>query len=547
MKNAEVVRSPKNGNYTCMSNEHVFDTRISELESRLMSVILAVSESWVFTTKGMAKILHRGEKAIKKAVAHLAQVGYAHIEQPREKKTGHYQDNKYTFYETPEVNPHLKKIDLESQQQSEQNPENEILEIPENRDFNRCPKTVEPLRNDRKGVLSNTNKLNTDRLNSQSVSPVEQTDGLTTQPKNSNKTSATKMEIITILRKNIIEINQEFVENTANYLSSAISKGIISLNAVTDKLNAIISKEHSLDSFMHTIDEKCTHALKNLKHSHAKYNYIRKTVANILREYEPESPELTQPVQQSTKQADTPQTTVRKNVTNTPQGETMPKTLSFRELLIQLHCSLPEKYADEEYYGISFESAEKFWEEFDAYAYDYNVSECTIDEDLRHNPENMENALKFLMGWNTLKSGEFKSFSEYAISCLAEVLQTGKCCREKVNYHNLISYLNYINWGGKDEYERETNEESIYNFMESFFEYYCKKIKEYPPSSNKKGYLTRMLVNYLKGEYQAYHAHLHANLKNLNDCLNGDTQKNTSHNYDEFYESCYQRHYDRRY
>ena len=57
--------------------------------------------------------------------------------------------------------------------------------------------------------------------------------------------------------------------------------------------------------------------------------------------------------------------------------------------------------------------------------------------------------------------------------------------------------------------------------MESFFEYYCEKIKEYPPSSNKKGYLTRMLVNYLNGEYQASHAHLHAGLKNLSNSHNG--------------------------
>ncbi|MDE5792274.1 MAG: hypothetical protein K2H66_01965, partial [Oscillospiraceae bacterium] len=90
-----------------------------------------------------------------------------------------------------------------------------------------------------------------------------------------------------------------------------------------------------------------------------------------------------------------------------------------------------------------------------------------------------------------------------------------------------ISYLNYINFGGKDDYERETTEESICDFMECFFNHYCKQIKAYPPkSANKKGYITKMLISYLSGEYQAISAHTHACMKNID-----NTQKNTSHNY----------------
>lgn len=494
---AKLLRD-KNHPYTIISNDKssfAWDSELSLAGIGLMCKVQALNQ-WNFSVAGFSTLVKDGETKISSVIAELIEHNYLIVKRLRD-KLGRYISYSYHFFESSkECLEYKKKIEETEAQEAQMRA---------------------------KAKANAKTKSNT---------PIKQIEPPNTTTIQSENIKTPETEIITILKRNIAETTQEFAEKTANYLSSAISKGIISLNTVMDKLEAIISKEHSLDTFMHTLEEKCTEALGKLKYPHAKYNYIRKTMVNILREYELESPEPTQPVQQSSKkQADTSQT-----------EETMPKTLSFRELLTQLHCSLPKKYANEEYYGISFDSAEKFWSSFDVDEDTHEeISECIIPENLRHNPENMENALKFLMGWNTLESGEFKSFSEYAISCLAEVLQTGKCCREKVNYHNLISYLNYINWGGKDEYERETNEESIYDFMESFFAYYCKKIEEYPPSSNKKGYLTRMLVNYLNGEYQASHAYLHAGLKNLNGKSQTKSQeyyaylRNTNHNYDEDY------------
>ncbi|MDE5757193.1 MAG: hypothetical protein K2H85_01135, partial [Allobaculum sp.] len=171
MENATVIKIPKNGNYTCMNNRHFFDSSISELASRLLSIVLALPEDWNFTVSGIATMLAKGKKAVKNAIANLIQSGYAYVEQPRDEKTGYYQHNIYTFYESPEVNPHSKEFIPQ-----QENAKTENI-IPENRDFNRRPKTVEPLPHDRKGTLSNTNKSNTNRLNSLSVSLVEQTDG----------------------------------------------------------------------------------------------------------------------------------------------------------------------------------------------------------------------------------------------------------------------------------------------------------------------------------------------------------------------------------
>ena len=517
MENAKIVRVPKDRNYTCINNIHIFDSSISELASRLLTAILTLPEDWKFTISGMATRLSRGKKGIKKAIANLVQSGYAYVEQPRDKKTGFFQHNIYTFYETPEVNPHFKNNNSDLQQQN-----NENSEISENRDFNRKPLSGQPSRDCHFGALLNTNKQNT-KDKSLSVSLVEQTDGLTTQSENNNaiknETSVAKSEIATILEKNIIETSSEdkkFTEEVIRHLSKAVSTGIISLNNVIDKLETIINTEHSLDSFISKLQQICKDSLPNLKKPKAKDSFIRKIIVNKLREYIPELSESNQePIEQEDNSLQKP---VEKS-----NEKSITKPLSFRQMILQMQSPLVEKY------GIDhdmFNSEKDFWTYFED-SEDAQIRNCVIPVEFRHNRKNMKNALKFLMCWNDLENGEFKSFSQHAISYLAEVLQTGKCCGQEVNCHNLISYLNYINQGGKDEYEQETTEESICDFMECFFNHYCKQIENYPPKSdNKKGYITKMLINYLNGEYQAISAHTHACMKNIE-----NTQKNTSHSY----------------
>ncbi len=188
------------------------------------------------------------------------------------------------------------------------------------------------------------------------------------------------------------------------------------------------------------------------------------------------------------------------------------KVFTLREMLLLMQCPLVD---EEDINSEAFDNEENFWYNFD---WDMIQAEkCSIPESFRHNRTNMENALKLLIGWNELEDSQFKTFTGRTISYLAEVLETGECCGKAVNYHNLISYLNYINWGGKDEYEQMHTEESLYDFMNSFFKHYCRQIVLYPPtSSNTKGYLTRMLINYLNGEYQAGATHVSACIENLN-------------------------------
>ncbi|MDE6776383.1 MAG: hypothetical protein K2J25_00450, partial [Oscillospiraceae bacterium] len=377
------------------------------------------------------------------------------------------------------------------------------------------PKTEEPSRCDRFGTLSSTNKSNTNEVNkSKSVS--RQIDKSTTQSNNdriSSEASVADSKIAIILRENTTEISLEdkqFVEEMIQHLNKAISIGKISLNNAIDKIKAIISTEHSLNSFVKKIHQVCIDSLPNLKYPKAKNSFIRKIIVNQLKEYIPE------PNQNPVEQANnfSPESLTQENQIKKPKEETTAKPLSFREMLISLNSSLLREYDIDD---SIFDSEENFWSYFEDLE-DAQVKSCVISEELRHNQTNMQNILKFLMGWNTLENGKFKSFSKHIIAYLAEILKTGKCCGKDVNYRNLISYLNYINQGGKDEYEQETTEESICDFMECFFKHYCKQIEIYPPkSSNKKGYITKMLISYLCGEYQAISVHIHARMKNFDD------------------------------
>lgn len=515
MENAKIFRIPKDRDYTCINNKHVFDSSISELASRLLTAVLALPDSWNFTISGMATMLARGRKAIRKAIANLVQSGYAYVEQPRNEKTGYFENNIYMFYEVPEVNPHL------NPQQNQ-----EISETPVNRDSIRVPKTEEPSRYDRFGTLSSTNKSNTDN---ESVGQVGRID-FSKQSENDNRIKreiatpqvapTVQEKISNILMKNIDIANSEikqFTEKVIWHLDKAISIDIIKLDVIIDKLKKIINVEHSLNSFIDKLQKICKKSLPNLKNPKAKNSFIRKVIVNQLKEYIPESANQKSVTKQSinaSQQSSIQKSKTEKTEKEIAKEEITRKPLKFREMLACLNNPLLKEY------GINdtiFDSEENFWSYFEDWE-EAEARSCIIPEEIRNSQADMQNILKFLMGWHNIGDGNFKSFSEHAITYLAEVLKTGKCCGKDVNYRNLISYLNYINQGGKDEYEQETIGESICDFMECFFKHYCKQIEIYPPkSANKKGYITKMLISYLCGEYQAISAYASARMKNIDD------------------------------
>lgn len=107
MTNMNVIRMPKNGNYTCVNNEHMFDLRLSGMAQSILTKILAVKDTWEFTMQGLYSMYREGQKAVQKAFNELVKAGYVVRCQIRDEKTNRWGQMMYDFYESPSLNPNF--------------------------------------------------------------------------------------------------------------------------------------------------------------------------------------------------------------------------------------------------------------------------------------------------------------------------------------------------------------------------------------------------------------------------------------------------------
>ena len=98
-----VFRVNKDSNYTCMSNYHLKDRKLSLKAKGLLSVMLSLPESWDYSIKGLAAICKEGEDSIKSTLSELKKTGYLTItkESPSKDNSGRYKYI-YDIYEKPE-------------------------------------------------------------------------------------------------------------------------------------------------------------------------------------------------------------------------------------------------------------------------------------------------------------------------------------------------------------------------------------------------------------------------------------------------------------
>lgn len=71
-----VFRVEKTRNYTVMSNQHLWDKRLSLKAKGLLSLMLSLPEDWDYTTKGLARICKDGVDSICTTVRELEGTGY---------------------------------------------------------------------------------------------------------------------------------------------------------------------------------------------------------------------------------------------------------------------------------------------------------------------------------------------------------------------------------------------------------------------------------------------------------------------------------------
>lgn len=188
------------------------------------------------------------------------------------------------------------------------------------------------------------------------------------------------------------------------------------------------------------------------------------------------------------------------------------KPMPFREMLWYMQTEQTTLLNRDNYWDSIFDSEDSFREYFGEFdPEEWEIQNWQIPDAFRHNPATMENALKFLTGFNDMKNDEFKAFLDENIGYLAEALYTEKSSYTTtvLNPDRLMSKLNYINCDiyGEDE--------SLLHFMEGFYMHFQKQIVRYPIRSNRKGYITKMLINYLNGEHQTGNMLANAHIRSM--------------------------------
>lgn len=168
---SNVIRVVKNCNYTTLSNYHFRDKRLSWKAKGLLSTMLSLPDDWNYTIEGLASLSDDGIKATNSGLTELERCGYLVRKQLRD-ENGHFIAMEYTIFEksiTEEKDDPEQEIaepvmeEISPLCQNGQTAENSALSP-------LCQKRQTGKRQTEKGVLLNTNILNTKELNTYSSS-----------------------------------------------------------------------------------------------------------------------------------------------------------------------------------------------------------------------------------------------------------------------------------------------------------------------------------------------------------------------------------------
>ena len=101
-----VARTHHTEDYTCMSNHHFKDKRLSLKAKGLLSLMLSLPDTWDYNIKGLATLSSDGETAVRSAVTELEDYGY--VKRTPIRVNGRIADWEYDIYELPLVeNPQV--------------------------------------------------------------------------------------------------------------------------------------------------------------------------------------------------------------------------------------------------------------------------------------------------------------------------------------------------------------------------------------------------------------------------------------------------------
>ena len=285
MSNMIVARAPKDGNFTCVNNEHMFDSRISGMAQSILTKVLALKDTWEFTMQGLYSMYKEGQHAVQKAFNELIKAGYAVRRQIRDEHTNQWGQMMYYFYESPSLNPYLSHPKGEAEQL--------LLPTEETSEMPVSAASQKPLSGN--SAQSNTKKSNT--VLSLSVG------GLTDKNESEQKEFFSEEELLGI--KTYLEecSGCSFVKEKGNFRAfcnetvrrlmdmlrtgKISNKKEISPAELLSKIKEIQKVESHLITFMGKLQKYCDQALTGLKDEQKRENFLKSVTVNFIMEHVP--------------------------------------------------------------------------------------------------------------------------------------------------------------------------------------------------------------------------------------------------------------------
>ncbi|MDE6388325.1 MAG: helix-turn-helix domain-containing protein [Lachnospiraceae bacterium] len=167
---SNVIRVVKNCNYTTLSNYHFRDKRLSWKAKGLLSTMLSLPDDWNYTIEGLASLSDDGIKATNSGLAELEKCGYLTRKQLRD-DNGHFIAMEYIIYEKAVEEKEDPVQEITEPKREDEPPLCQNGQTAENTAFlPSCQKRQTGKRQTEKGVLLNTNILNTKESNTYSSS-----------------------------------------------------------------------------------------------------------------------------------------------------------------------------------------------------------------------------------------------------------------------------------------------------------------------------------------------------------------------------------------
>lgn len=239
----EVFRVEKTDRYTVISNEHIFDPNLTNKAKGLMTILLALPNTWNFNVNGFTKLSKDGRDSIMGQLSELEKAGYLSKKKIRNEK-GQIVKTEYTIYESKSLNPCYTNSKTSSENDLHADDNNDITDsnIARNK----------PISNK---MDEQKNGLNTDLLPKSGNPTTEKP--IMVKPKSGNPTTDIPITVNPTLENPYTEYPLQSNTNQSNTIVSSNNQSIHQIDAIDfpdNDYRSIVARQISYDEIMEQLE-----------------------------------------------------------------------------------------------------------------------------------------------------------------------------------------------------------------------------------------------------------------------------------------------------